>query len=127
MQQDSGARKERLHREFIAALALLDVQHREPDRWEEECLAYALGAMACGMYLVAEVELEAFRRAPAERPAEVLEALEAKPRRFNKAMLRHGLDYVRTHYGEPVEDEMDIPAVVAAGQREVQSSMGPFA
>ena len=127
MQHDSGARKDRLHREFIAALAALDLQRREPDRWEEECLAYALGAMACGMYLVAEVELEAFRRAPAERPAEVLEALAAKPSRFSKAMLRQGLDYVRTHYGEPVEDEMDVPAVVAAGQREIQSSMGPFA
>jgi hypothetical protein len=121
MQQESDAQKERLHREFIAALAHLDVQHREPDRWEEECLAYALGAMACGMYLVAEVELEAFRRAPGERPAEVLETLGAKPRRFNKVMLRHGLDYVRAHYGESLEDEMDVPAVVAAGQREIRS------
>jgi len=124
MQQDSIERKDRLHRDFIAALVLLDAEHREPDRWEEECLAYALGAMACGMYLVAGVELEAFRRPPAERPAEVLSVLEAKPRRFSKAMLRHGLDYVRTHYGEPVEDEMDVPPVVAAGQREIQSSIG---
>ena len=124
MQQDSIERKDRLHRDFIAALVLLDAEHREPDRWEEECLAYALGAMACGMYLVAGVELEAFRRPLAERPAEVLSVLEAKPRRFSKAMLRHGLDYVRTHYGEPVEDEMDVPPVVAAGQREIQSSIG---
>jgi hypothetical protein len=123
MQQDSVERKDRLHRDFVAALALLDIQRREPDRWEEECLAYALGALACGMYLVAEVELEAFRRPPAERPAEVLSTLAAKPRRFSKAMLRQGLDYVRTRYGEPVEDEMDVPPAVAAGQREIQTSL----
>jgi hypothetical protein len=119
--------EDRLHREFVAALDLLDTERREPDRWEEECLAYALGAMACGMYLVAGVELEAFRRPAAERPAEVLSVLEAKPRRFNTAMLRQGLDYVRTHYGEPVEDEMDVPPAVAAGQRDIQSSIWPFA
>ena len=62
MQRDSTDRKERLHETFTAALDLLDAEHREPDRWEEECLSYALGAMACGMYLVAEVELAAFRR-----------------------------------------------------------------
>ena len=123
MQQDSVEHKERLHRDFIAALAVLDAEHREPDGWEEECLAYALGAMACGMHLVAEVELEAFRRPPAERPADVLSALDAKPRRFSKAMLRQGLDYVQTHYGEPVEDEMDVPPAVAAGQREIQASL----
>ena len=123
MQQDSVERKDRLHRDFVAALALLDIQRREPDRWEEECLAYALGALACGMYLVAEVELEAFRRPPAERPAEVLSTLAAQPRRVSKAMLRQGLDYVRTRYGEPVEDEMDVPPAVAAGQREIQTSL----
>ena len=49
----------RLHRIFINALDLLDTQGREPDRWEEECLSYALGAMACGLYPAAEVELAA--------------------------------------------------------------------
>src|SRR5262245_35768327 len=86
MQPSSIDRKERLHRNFIAALDLLDAGRREPDRWEEECLSYALGAMACGMYLVAEVELEAFRRPLAERPADVLAALATKPQRFTKAM-----------------------------------------
>ena len=123
MQQESVGRKDRLHRDFIAALNLLDAERREPDRWEEECLAYALGAMACGMYVVAEVELEAFRRPLTERPVEVLSILQAKPRRFNKAMLRQGLDYVRAHYGAPVDDEMDVPPAVAAGQREIQSSL----
>ena len=121
MQEGFVEHKDRLQRDFLAALALLDSQHREPDRWEEECLAYALGAMACGMHLVAEVELAAFRRPPSERPTEVLAALAAKPSRFSKAMLSQGLDYVRTHYGQPVEDEMDVPPAVAAGQREIQS------
>jgi hypothetical protein len=127
MQEDSVDRKDRLQGDFVAALDLLDAEQREPDRWEEECLAYALGAMACGMYLVAEVEMEAFRRPLMERPAEVLAALEARPRRFSKAMLRQGLDYVRAHYGEPLEDEMDVPPAVAAGQREIQLSLGPSA
>ena len=85
---------DRLARTFAAALDLLDRQHREPDRWEEECLTYALGAMACGLYPAAEVELDAFARPSNERTPEELAELESKPRRFTKAMLRHGLDHV---------------------------------
>lgn len=121
MRQCAVEHKERLCRDYLAALDQLDAEHREPDRWEEECLAYALGAMACGLYLVANVELEAFRRPLAERPAEVLAKLAARPRRFNTAMLRQGLDYVRQHYGEPGSG---APAAVIAGQHQVQSSLG---
>ena len=85
---------DRLHRIFVDALDLLDAQGREPDRWEEECLSYALGAMACGLYPAAEVELAAFARPVSERSPEELALLEGKPRRFSKAMLRHGLVHV---------------------------------
>ena len=46
MQAIDVERKNRLHANFVAALDLLDTENREPDRWEEECLSYALGAMA---------------------------------------------------------------------------------
>jgi hypothetical protein len=118
MQRDSTDRKERLHETFGAALDLLDAEHREPDRWEEECLSYALGAIACGMYLVAEVELAAFRRPAAERSPDVVTALAAKPARFTKAMLRHGLDYVQQRYAVD-----DVPPALAAGQHDLQSSL----
>jgi hypothetical protein len=85
---------ERLARTFTAALDLLDSQYREPDRWEEECLTYALGAMACGLYPAAALELEAFARPVAERTPEELAQLENKPRRFTKVMLRHGIEHV---------------------------------
>ncbi len=94
MQRHSTGQKNRLHRNFIAALDLLDTLRREPDRWEEECLSYALSAMASGLYLVAEVELEAFGRPIDQRPPELVAALNARPRRFTKALLRHGLEYV---------------------------------
>jgi hypothetical protein len=122
MQRDSTDRKGKLHDTFSAALVLLDAEHREPDRWEEECLSYALGAMACGMYLVAEVELAAFRRPLAERSPEVIAALAEKPARFTKAMLRHGLDYVQQHYGQPQTVD-EVPPALAAGQRAFQSSL----
>jgi len=96
----------RLARTFSVALDLLDNQHREPDRWEEECLTYALGAMACGLYPAAEVELAAFGRPLAERTPEELAELGGKPRRFTKAMLRHGLDYVLNR-----DDDSPAPAV----------------
>jgi len=94
IEQPATEQQERLHRAFTAALDLLDGQGREPDRWEEECLSYALGAMACGLYLAAEIELAAFARPVALRSPEEVAVLEAKPVRFTKSMLRHGLDYV---------------------------------
>ena len=92
--QRSPEQLDRIARTFTAALDLLDRQHREPDRWEEECLTYALGAMGCGLYPAAEVELDAFARPPSERAPDELAQLERKPRRFSKAMLRHGLQHV---------------------------------
>jgi len=97
MQQHSTEQKNRLHRNFTAALDLLDTLQREPDRWEEECLSYAVSAMASGMYLVAEVELEAFARPIDQRPADLVAALNGKPSRYNKAILRHWLGGIVRH------------------------------
>ncbi len=94
MQRSTAERQDRLHKTFTAALDLLDKENREPDRWEEECLSYALGALASGLYLASEVELAAFARPLAQRSPEETAALGKKPRRFTKSMLRHGLDYV---------------------------------
>ncbi len=123
MQPMDLERKNRLYDNFLAALDLLDSEHREPDRWEEECLSYALGAMACGMFLVAEVELAAFSRPVHERSPDALAALAAKPARFTKDMLRHGLDYVRRHYNQTHALD-DMPPALAAGQQDLQSSLG---
>jgi hypothetical protein len=125
MQRISSGRRERLYADFSAALHVLDAAGREPDRWEEECLSYALGAMACGMYLVAEVELAAFGRPLAERSTEALTALAAKPARFTKAMLRHGLEYVQQRYGQIRATDYDVPPALAAGQRAFQSLAEP--
>ena len=124
MQPMDVERKARLQDHFIAALDLLDTEHREPDRWEEECLSYALGAMACGMYLVAEVELAAFSRPIAERSTDAVAALAAKPRRFTKDMLRHGLEYVmnRQHERQAAND-LDMPPALVAGRHDFQSSL----
>ncbi len=123
MQSMDIERKNRLYDSFVAALDLLDAEHREPDRWEEECLSYALGAMACGMHLVAEVELAAFSRPVHERSPDVLAALAAKPARFTKDMLRHGVDYVRERYDQ-THVVGDMPPALAAGQQALQSSLG---
>ena len=103
MQRSTAERQDRLHKTFTAALDLLDKENREPDRWEEECLSYALGAMACGLHLAADVELAAFARPLAERSPEELAVLAKKPRRFTRSMLRHGLDYVLNR------DTIDMP------------------
>ncbi len=124
MQPMDVERKARLHDNFIAALDLLDTEHREPDRWEEECLSYALGAMACGMYLVAEVELAAFSRPIGERSPDAVAALAAKPRRFTKDMLRHGLEYVKNRQHErQAANDLDMPPALAAGRHDFQSSL----
>src|SRR5476651_2658596 len=94
IEKQDTEQQDRLHHLFAAALDLLDKQNREPDRWEEECLSYALGALACGLYPAAAVELAAFARPVAERPADDVAELEHRPRRFTKEMLRHGFDHV---------------------------------
>jgi hypothetical protein len=123
MQRFTPEHQDRLHRMFAAALDLLDKQNREPDRWEEECLSYALGAMACGLYSAAEVELAAFSRPAAERPPEEVAMLENKPSRFTKEMLRHGLDYVlrRNQESQNVAGEMSLPT---ASHLAVRSFLG---
>jgi hypothetical protein len=121
MQHHSIEQKNRLHRTFIGALDLLDTLGREPDRWEEECLSYALGAMACDLYSVAEVELEAFARPIAQRPPLEAAMLNARAQRFTKEMLRHGLDYV-LNKGEGPSVDLAVPAVVAASQFELALS-----
>jgi hypothetical protein len=118
MQRPTTDQQDRLHQDFTAALDLLDKENREPDRWEEECLSYALGALACGLYLAAEVELAAFARPLAERSLEEVAVLEKKPRRFTKSMLRHGLDYVqkRQHLDmpPPAVDQSAVRAFLGA-------------
>jgi hypothetical protein len=121
MQQHSTEQKNRLHRNFIAALDLLDTLQREPDRWEEECLSYALSAMATGLYLVAEVELDAFGRPIDQRPPELEAALNARPRRFTKSLLRHGLEYMLKR-NENSDLEM-LPAF-AVTTPEIRPSLG---
>ena len=117
MQPMDVERKDRLHQNFVSALNALDAQDREPDRWEEECLSYALGALACGLYLAADVELAAFARPLEERSLEEVAVLEKKPRRFTKSMLRHGLDYVLKR------QSMDMPPP-AVDQRAVRAFLG---
>jgi hypothetical protein len=121
MQHHSVEQKNRLHRTFVGALDLLDTLGREPDRWEEECLSYALGAMACDLYSVAGVELEAFARPIAQRPPLEASILNGRPQRFTKEMLRQGLDYV-LNKGEGPAADLAVPAVVAAGQFELALS-----
>ncbi len=120
--QSHSDQQDRLHQTFTAALDHRDEQGREPDRWEEECLSYALGAMACGLYPAAEVELVAFWRPVAERPSDEVAALEGKPQRFTKLMLRHGLGYVvqRSHEA-PSSDDASLPA---AGHLAVRTFLG---
>jgi hypothetical protein len=116
--------KDRLHASFIAALDHLDAEQREPDRWEEECLSYALGALACGLHLVAHVELEAFWRPAGQRSPDAVAALADKPARFTKVMLRHGLDYVQQRYAHVAAVDAGLPPALVAGQRAVQASLG---
>ena len=114
MQRFTAEHQDRLHQAFAAALDLLDKQNREPDRWEEECLSYALGAMACGLYSAAEVELAAFSRPAAERPPAEVAMLTGKPGRFTKEMLRHGLDYVRHRNEASHTAAHDVPLPAAS-------------
>ena len=72
--------------------------------------------MGCELYSAAEVELAAFARPSAHRSPEELAVLERKPRRFTKAMLRHGHAYILNH------DERTLPPL--ASHAAVRSFLG---
>jgi hypothetical protein len=77
--------------------------------------------MACDLYSVAEIELEAFARPIDKRPPLDVMMLNARPQRFTKEMLRHGLDFVLNKASHPESDAV-MPAVVAAGQLDLSGS-----
>jgi hypothetical protein len=84
--------RRRAHEAFSAALDTLEAAKREPDRWEEECLALAMAAMACGLYDAAFYEIDAF--STAERRRSPFAAVRSEPPRFTAARLRRGLDQI---------------------------------
>ena len=111
MPHPSIEQKNRLHRTFIGALDLLDTLGREPDRCEDDCLSSALGAMACALYSVPELELEAFARPIAQRPPLDAAGLNARSASPGRCCARARLC---AEHGGPRRFAM--PAVVAAGQ-----------
>src|ERR1700694_6031435 len=80
---------------FAAALDRLEAEGREPDRWEEECLAYAVAAMACGMYALAATEIDVFATNGKGRSPEADASFESPPPRFTIELFRRGLMQVR--------------------------------
>jgi len=84
--------RRRAHEAFSGALDMLEAAKREPDRSEEECLALAMAAMACGLYESAFDEVDAFSTAHRQRSP--LAAARSGPPRFTVARLRRGLDQV---------------------------------
>ena len=82
--------RRRAHEGFSAVLDMLEAARREPDRSEEECLALAIAAMACGLYEAAFYEIDAFFTAQHQRPP--FAAARSEPPLFTVARLRLGLD-----------------------------------
>ena len=58
--------KRSVQRAFEAALDRVEGFGRPPGRWEEDCLARALAAMACDAYELAAVEIKYFQAHVAE-------------------------------------------------------------
>jgi len=84
--------RRRAHEAFSAALDTLEAARREPDRWEEECLALAMASMACGLYEAAFYEIDAFSTAQRQRLT-VTAARSERPL-FTVARLRRALDQI---------------------------------
>lgn len=92
----SVAEKHAVHEAFEALLEVLDASDREPDGWEEYCLAQSLTAMACGTYRLAAVELQMFSSPRGARADEILQYHYSAPQKFTKERLRYGLTSIRT-------------------------------
>jgi hypothetical protein len=91
----SAEQRRQVQEGFAAALDRLEAEGREPDRWEEECLAYAIAAMACGMYALAATEIDVFAANRKGHSPEAGASFESSPPRFTLEMFRRGLIQVR--------------------------------
>jgi hypothetical protein len=79
---------------FDAALDVLEAAKREPDTWEEERLALAIGALTCGLYRLAIDEVNAFSLAVRQRSPQAIARPDHNPPHFTVAKLRHGFNQV---------------------------------
>jgi hypothetical protein len=96
---------------FSAALGLLKAAKREPDYWEEECLALALSAMVCGLHDVAVDEIDAFSTAVRQRSPQAIARPTSSPPRFTLTRLRRGLEQVRRNdESAPKARRSSVPA-----------------
>jgi hypothetical protein len=110
--RDTPASRQTVLDAFSAALGLLKAAKREPDYWEEECLALALSAMVCGLHDVATDEIDAFHTAVRQRSTQAIARPESSPPRFTVARLRRGLEQVRRNdESAPEGRRRNVPAV----------------
>lgn len=76
---------------------MIDGYHREPSRWEEDCLVRALAAMTCGAYVDAARELRSLNEKSSpdiDHRLEVTRVVRQRP--FSTKKLREGLANLRT-------------------------------
>lgn len=98
MEHYSPEERQTVYEAFKGTLDKLDRADREPDRWEEDALLHALGAMACDMYRLAAVEIDMARAALGERSRESMRRLNASPRKFTNMEFRRGLTSIRAFH-----------------------------
>ena len=91
----SHAEREAVLEQFEAFLNRLDADDRQPDRWEEDCLTYAISAMTSDMYRLAAVEIKIASTPPHERSPDSVRALNVRPARFTKDIFRRALTFLR--------------------------------
>ena len=109
--RDTPASRQTAQDAFFAALGLLKAAKREPDFWEEECLALALSAMVCGLHDVAIDEIDAFLTAVHQRSPHAAARPASSPARFTVARLRRGLEQARRNDGNSPEGRQSgVPA-----------------
>lgn len=96
----SVAEKHAVREAFEAMLEGLDAADREPDRWEEECLARSMAAMLCGRYRLAAVQVTKASVPEHYRDQQPMAGLDVAPPALSKEDFRRGLAELRQSAGE---------------------------
>ena len=109
LDMDREAEKASAVEAIESALLNIEIEHREPDFWERESLAHAIGALFRGVYRLAETSGARAMVPMIERSSEIAPSFDLPLERCDLALLKNAFHSARA---EPVRPYPQLGPIV---------------